>query len=96
MKELNIDEINLVSGGRNDDGGMRFHGMGMFSNLGQALSALRGGTGGYFSAQAASNYSSYKSRRDRSGDPMSRARSRSRSDMNSPGDSRSTDRRGGR
>ncbi|MGD8123124.1 hypothetical protein [Vibrio sp. TRT 2004] len=45
-------------------------------------------------AQAKRNYERYRERRDRSGDRT--ARSRPRSDMNSPGDQRSSDRRGGR
>lgn len=50
----------------------------------------------YINDQARKNYAEYRKRRDRSGDAAARARSSSRSDMNSPGDHGPNDKIGGR
>ncbi len=49
-----------------------------------------------YGAYSKDSYDSYRQNRDSSGDNAAQSRSRSRSDMNSPGDQSMNDRPGGR
>lgn len=82
MKILSDDALSQVTGGASAFGGWSSW---MVENRNE-----------FTSAQAKRNYEKYRERRDRSGDQAAKARSRSRSDMNSPGDQRSGDRISGR
>jgi len=81
MKELTLSETSQVNGG---------------SGIGGFGSWLVRNRDHLYSAQDKKNYRAYRDRRDRKGDRAARAKARSRSDMNSSGDQRSSDRRGGR
>lgn len=99
MKEISLEQADTVVGGA----GISFRNMRRnvhlvsgSNGLGRALRYLGDHGNDLTSAQAKRNYAEYRRKRDSDGSAASRARSRSISDMNSPGDQRSNDKIGGR